>query len=186
MKKSILKTILFVFISGIAFAQQKISESVLFKSNKFELTDSAAMLLDQSFGGIEDFKVQQIILTGHSDAEGTELANKILSEKRSKAVKTYFLERGISESKIKIQALGENKPVALSNDDEGKKKNRSVEIVVAGKELKITPLFSKFNKEIQKFKIRATEEVKIVGKEGTGIKIAANCLVKKNGEAVKG
>jgi outer membrane protein OmpA-like peptidoglycan-associated protein len=51
--------------------------------------------------------------------------------KRAEAVKQFFNDIGYSEIDIKTTGLGEINPIAANSTEEGRKKNRRIEIVFA-------------------------------------------------------
>ncbi|OMJ32832.1 hypothetical protein BSZ14_06310 [Sphingomonas sp. Sph1(2015)] len=75
-----------------------------------------------------------LILRGHSDSEGDDEANRIMSRKRAEAVRDYLVRKGLDRSRMRVIALGETRPVAPnakpdgSDDSEGRARNRRVEI----------------------------------------------------------
>lgn len=73
----------------------------------------------------------QVEIGGHTDSVGDNLTNKILSERRANAVKSFLTSKGIDTRRIKTVGYGESKPLA-SNDDEleGRQYNRRVEFKV--------------------------------------------------------
>jgi outer membrane protein OmpA-like peptidoglycan-associated protein len=75
-----------------------------------------------------------ILITGHTDSDGTEQYNQSLSERRAKAVSDYSMSQGISSSRISVIGLGENEPVASNDTNYGKQLNRRVEIAVFANE----------------------------------------------------
>jgi outer membrane protein OmpA-like peptidoglycan-associated protein len=75
-----------------------------------------------------------ILVTGHTDSDGTEEYNQTLSEQRAKAVSDYSMYQGISSSRLSVIGLGENEPVASNETVEGKKLNRRVEIAIFANE----------------------------------------------------
>jgi len=72
----------------------------------------------------------QIKLSGHTDNEGTEESNLILSEKRSKALQAYLVKKGAPLESILVEWFGQSKPVADNATKEGRKINRRVEMTV--------------------------------------------------------
>ena len=70
------------------------------------------------------------VIHGHTDNVGDPKSNKILAEKRAKAVKKYLVEQGINENKLKILSSGEEKPAAANNTEEGRGLNRRVEVLL--------------------------------------------------------
>ena len=72
----------------------------------------------------------QLKLSGHTDNEGAEENNLILSEQRAKAVQKYLAKKGTSAENILTEWLGQTKPISDNATKEGKKKNRRVEMTL--------------------------------------------------------
>ncbi|UCE54563.1 MAG: DUF3568 family protein [Desulfobacterales bacterium] len=70
----------------------------------------------------------EIILNGYTDSFGSPPYNKIVSESRAKAVKVYFIRKGVEPSKIKTMGYGAQKFLASNKTKEGRRFNRRVEI----------------------------------------------------------
>lgn len=71
-----------------------------------------------------------LTIKGHTDNVGSEEQNMKLSQARAEAVKTYLTDRGIDSGRIKVLYYGEEQPVASNDTEEGREKNRRVELVV--------------------------------------------------------
>jgi OOP family OmpA-OmpF porin len=76
--------------------------------------------------GNEDLKVG---IEGHTDNVGQPAANKTLSEQRAKSVMNAVLKGGIAADRLSAAGWGQEKPVADNRSEEGRAKNRRVEIV---------------------------------------------------------
>ncbi|MDR2595259.1 MAG: OmpA family protein [Fibromonadaceae bacterium] len=74
-----------------------------------------------------------IIIEGHTDNVGSAATNKKLSEQRASAVMQYLIERGIDKKRLKSVGYGLEKPVADNKTEEGRAKNRRVELVIQDK-----------------------------------------------------
>ncbi len=72
----------------------------------------------------------QIKLSGHTDNEGDEVSNLLLSEKRAKAVQTYLVKKGLMAETILVEWFGQNRPIADNARVEGRRKNRRVEMLM--------------------------------------------------------
>lgn len=72
-----------------------------------------------------------VVVAGHTDSDGRASTNQALSERRANAVKAILVEKGIDAKRIKTVYKGENEPIATNATDEGKAKNRRVEITLA-------------------------------------------------------
>src|SRR4029079_3728488 len=74
---------------------------------------------------------------GHTDAQGAADANMRLSEERAFAVKRWLEQSAPSsfpEGRVKVVAHGQNEPVAPNGTAEGRRKHRSVVIVLGTSE----------------------------------------------------
>nr|WP_294861641.1 OmpA family protein [uncultured Fluviicola sp.] len=74
-----------------------------------------------------DFRIQ---IAGHTDSDGEESANQLLSQKRAESVKNYLISQGISPNRIATKGFGESHPVADNNSAQGKAQNRRTEITI--------------------------------------------------------
>lgn len=114
----------------ILFGQTKtIKTSVYFKSDKFELLTDAKQAIDLVLDTLQQFDIFKIIVTGNTDNSADSLYNLKLSDKRTETVKNYLVSRGINVNTIKTNYFGEEKPITANDNDDGKQKNRRVDIV---------------------------------------------------------
>ncbi|OUT70368.1 MAG: hypothetical protein CBB76_06330 [Crocinitomicaceae bacterium TMED16] len=105
-----------------------IEKNVLFEFDK-------AVVQKGSFGALESIvnilnakSELKISLKGHTDAQGPENYNVMLSKNRVSAVQDFLLANGISADRIIIEAFGEKVPIADNSSSEGRKLNRRVEV----------------------------------------------------------
>lgn len=111
------------FDSGILFAT---NSSVLETQAKTNINKLAAIL--------NKYSDTNILVTGHTDSDGTEQYNKSLSERRAKTVSDFVIMQGITPSRFSVVGLGEGEPVASNDTPDGKRMNRRVEIAVFANE----------------------------------------------------
>jgi outer membrane protein OmpA-like peptidoglycan-associated protein len=110
---------------------------ILFKTDSYILEPQAKTNIDKLAVILNKYPDTNILVTGHTDLDGSEEYNQILSEKRAKSVSDYTKLQGINSSRLSIFGLGETEPVASNETDEGKHLNRRVEIAIfANEELK--------------------------------------------------
>jgi len=74
-----------------------------------------------------------MVLEGHADERGTPEYNLALGEKRGNSVTNLLRAQGASAAQISVVSFGEEKPVALCNDDSCWSQNRRVRIVYTSK-----------------------------------------------------
>lgn len=68
------------------------------------------------------------IVEGYTDSYGNYYYNLKLSQLRANTIKSYFVGQGIAKSRIKVIGLGNENPIGDNENQEGRRKNRRVEI----------------------------------------------------------
>jgi len=71
-----------------------------------------------------------IEIAGHTDADGEDGFNQMLSEKRAQAVADYLVKAGLPASQFTATGYGSTQPVASNDTDEGKAQNRRIDFLV--------------------------------------------------------
>jgi outer membrane protein OmpA-like peptidoglycan-associated protein len=71
----------------------------------------------------------RVRIEGHTDNTGGDAHNQTLSENRAAAVYGALLARGIAQNRLQSAGFGATKPIASNASEDGKAKNRRVEIV---------------------------------------------------------
>lgn len=108
-----------------------LSGAVLFATGKSELLPAAqAKLSEVSRALTQQDKKSNIIVEGHTDAQGADEMNLELSRKRAESVKAYLVTHGIAADRVTAKGMGEEQPIANNTSPEGRANNRRVEIVV--------------------------------------------------------
>ncbi|WP_028025673.1 OmpA family protein [Enterovibrio calviensis] len=100
----------------------------LFAFGKSTLSDQATQQLNPMLKRLQDFEESTAIIIGHTDSVGSEAFNQTLSEERAQTVANYFTNNGISADRLSVVGMGEGEPVASNDTEEGRAKNRRVEI----------------------------------------------------------
>jgi len=67
-------------------------------------------------------------VVGFTDSIGSDAYNQALSERRASSVAQYLLSQGVAPNKLTSEGKGESQPVADNETDEGRAKNRRVEL----------------------------------------------------------
>ena len=101
---------------------------IQFKSNDATLDEEAFKSLDALIVQLKKFPKVKFIIQGHADNSGTDAVNTKLSMDRATAVKDYLVSKKVDAKRFSVQALGSAYPIANNDVDEGKAKNRRVEI----------------------------------------------------------
>ena len=69
------------------------------------------------------------VIEGHTDSDGQDDFNQLLSEQRANTVKNTLVELGIDANRLTCAGYGESRPVSDNTSSEGKAANRRVEFV---------------------------------------------------------
>ena len=103
----------------------------LFETGQFELKNNANKALIGALKAIESHPDTRILVEGHTDNVGNPVSNQQLSEKRAQSVKDWLvISSNVPESRFEVRGLGDTKPIADNQTEEGKAKNRRVEIIL--------------------------------------------------------
>lgn len=104
---------------------------VNFEPKSFDLTQESKRLLDEVVVMINvSPELQKIEVQAHTDYKGSGEANLKLSEQRALSVKNYLVSQGVSEKRLIAKGYGESQPIADNKTEEGRAKNRRVELKV--------------------------------------------------------
>jgi len=103
-----------------------------FDFDKATLKPAGKAKLDDLVGKVKGINLEVIIAVGHTDSVGSDVYNQKLSVKRAESVKAYLVSKGIEKNRIYTEGKGEKQPVADNKTNEGRVKNRRVEIEVVG------------------------------------------------------
>lgn len=103
-----------------------------FDFDKATLKPAGKAKLDDLVGKVKGINLEVIIAVGHTDSVGSDVYNQKLSVKRAESVKAYLVSKGIEKNRIYTEGKGEKQPVADNKTNEGRAKNRRVEIEVVG------------------------------------------------------
>ncbi len=114
-----------------------LAADVLFDFDKHELRPEAVPSLEKVAEVLRSRAGAPVTIEGHTDGKGTDAYNQPLSEKRAQAVREWLVQKGgASAARITTRGWGKSKPIVPntrpdgSDDPEGRKKNRRVEITV--------------------------------------------------------
>jgi outer membrane protein OmpA-like peptidoglycan-associated protein len=77
---------------------------------------------------LEQNESLKIRIEGHTDSVGQKAANQALSERRAQAVMGWLISHGIDAGRLSAKGFGDSKPVTDNATDEGRAKNRRVEL----------------------------------------------------------
>jgi len=104
-------------------------EGVNFHSGSDQLTETAKQVLDRAAEKLLQCKDVSISITAHTDSQGDEAYNQKLSAQRARSVMLHLFNRGIEKRRMKGRAFGESRPIDTNDTEEGRRRNRRVEVI---------------------------------------------------------
>lgn len=109
---------------------QQALQGIQFESGKDVIKKTSFPILNQVVKVMTENPSYQLEINGHTDSQGDDVKNMLLSEKRAAAVKAYLVKNGVDNAKLTSKGYGETVPVADNATAAGKAKNRRVEFKV--------------------------------------------------------
>jgi outer membrane protein OmpA-like peptidoglycan-associated protein len=73
-------------------------------------------------------------ISGHTDNEGDDASNLVLSENRAKNVVDFVVSKGISKIRLTYHGFGETRPLVENTTAANKMKNRRIEFKIVTSE----------------------------------------------------
>ena len=117
------------FVLAVFCGQEEVIvlRGVNFAFDSYALDSKAMGILNEAAAIIKAQTNKRVILTGWTDAKGTDAYNQKLSQNRANAVKDYLGQQGIPASRV--TAIGKGKSFKYDNNtDDGRYLNRRTEI----------------------------------------------------------
>lgn len=105
---------------------------ILFDLDKADLKQESNTQLQHIVTLLRTYPSLKVEIQGHTDNQGKPDYNQVLSGKRAQTVLQYLQLFGIATDRLSAKGYGETHPVAPNNTEDGRAKNRRVEIVKAG------------------------------------------------------
>jgi len=102
----------------------------LFETNKSTLRSEHIATLNPIVDYLVSHPERAVKISGHTDNTGSEAHNLALSKKRAEAVAEFLVANGITINRVQTFGFGSTKPIVINATDEGRRKNRRVELLI--------------------------------------------------------
>ncbi len=110
-----------------AALRRVLSQVVYFDYDKDQLRDDARAVLDAKAAVLGANAGITVVVTGHTDEQGTSEYNLALGQRRAAQVKRYLESKGIGENRVTTQSMGDSQPAAQGSDEASYQLNRRAE-----------------------------------------------------------
>jgi len=104
-------------------------EGVNFDTGKSTIKPDSEKTLDDAAAVLKAASTLKIEVGGHTDKVGTPQSNDKLSTARAEAVMKALVKRGVTANRLTAKGYGQSAPVADNRSEDGRAKNRRVELV---------------------------------------------------------
>ncbi len=104
-----------------------------FQTASTELTPDSVQSVSDLTAILKAYPNAHVTLTGHTDNTGDVDANQRLSIDRANGVKAMLVSGGVPSDRISTAGYGQSRPIAANDTDEGRTRNRRIELTVNSK-----------------------------------------------------
>jgi len=109
----------------------RIPSDQLFEEKTAKFNCDTLTILSIAAEKIHRVKHARVLISAYTDNRGSEDFNMFLSQEQAYAVRNYFLDvENLTDVGYTVVGWGDTKPVASNDSDEGRKKNRRIEILI--------------------------------------------------------
>lgn len=112
--------------AGAAF----VNENIYFSFDSSVLSDKSQQMLNSKADYLRTNSSVTVTVEGHCDERGTDAYNIALGERRAESVKNFFVDLGISAKRLNTTSYGEERPIAMGQNEASWAKNRRAQFVI--------------------------------------------------------
>lgn len=106
------------------------NEILVFEPGRFKIQKKALPDLKKIIKFLRAYPNNKVVVRGHTDSIGSAKSNLILSRKRAFYIYQHMVNNGADPKQLTYEGLGFDKPIASNATEDGRTKNRRVDIVV--------------------------------------------------------
>lgn len=112
------------------YTKLTIPSKISFDYNKATIKPGFYPALDKIVSYLNDHPNTEAKLVGHTDSVGSRAFNQKLSERRAASVAQYLESHDVDQNRLKVSGRSKDQPVASNATEEGRAKNRRVEMIL--------------------------------------------------------
>jgi hypothetical protein len=141
-------------------------DNLSFQFNSYKIDSDSFPFLDELASVLLAEPTWKLELSGHTDNVGSDATNLAMSKGRVEEVKKYLISKGVPADRVTTFAYGESKPIASNDTQEGRAKNRRVEMKI----IKSDGTALNIEDKSTLVDVKKNEVVKDTSKKGSSVK----------------
>lgn len=106
----------------------RLSSEMAFEVGRAELSADSASHLETGARVLASYSLSLLEISGHTDSTGSTAINQRLSGQRARSVADVLQAQGVDPARMVVEGRSDTQPLADNASDEGRRKNRRVEI----------------------------------------------------------
>jgi outer membrane protein OmpA-like peptidoglycan-associated protein len=110
--------------------QVTFASGLLYDFDSDAIKPTAAENLRKLAASLKEYSTTDLLIVGHTDAQGSDDYNQALSQRRAVSASTYLEAQGVAASRLRATGRGELEPVATNDSDAGRQANRRIEVAI--------------------------------------------------------
>lgn len=119
-----------VKLSPVKSGSKLVLNNIFFETDSYKLLNKSETELKTLFTFLEANPQVKIRVDGHTDNQGSDSYNAMLSKNRANSVKAYLQKNGIDSKRLTTKGFGASQPIASNDTEEGKQLNRRTEVTI--------------------------------------------------------
>jgi len=104
--------------------------TIYFDFDKSDIRSNQRNAINRNAQLMSKYRTVRVSIEGHCDERGTEEYNMALGQRRADSIRSYLIDYGISNSRIRIVSYGEMRPVDSGHNEAAWSQNRRAEIII--------------------------------------------------------
>ena len=121
---------LVISLDPIEVGKITVLKNIFFETDSYQLKPESNGQLKEMVEFLNKNPKVHVEIGGHTDDQGTDQYNKVLSEKRASTVAKYLTDNGIGQKRVYSKGYGFDRPVADNKTEEGRAQNRRTEFKI--------------------------------------------------------
>ena len=110
------------------------ASGILFPFNSTEILPAGKTNLQELANSLQKYPNSDVLIVGHTDSVGTDAYNLDLSQRRAQAAAAYLQSVGVPANRLRTVGRGEAEPIQSNDTEEGRARNRRVEVAIYASE----------------------------------------------------